>query len=131
MKRFPVLVTAALAAAIVIGVAAEAPAPKKDDSKPSPDLYSGKFFKSEESVTSGAVNGVSYGATTGTIVVHPEDWNDTAQNGGAKTPDAKGDESSAEASIFFVYYAKKGADVEKRPITSTFTGGPGSPTLGC
>jgi carboxypeptidase C (cathepsin A) len=129
MKRIPVLATAALAAAIVIGVAAEAPAPRKDDAKPAPELYSGKFFKSEESVTSGAVNGVSYRATTGTIVVHPEDWNDTAQNGGPKNPDAKGDESSAEASIFFVYYAKDGADPEKRPVTFVFNGGPGSATV--
>ena len=40
-------------------------------------------------------NGVSYQATAGTLVVHPEDWNDAAQNGGDKNPDAKDDEHVA------------------------------------
>src|SRR6185312_7453549 len=118
MKRTHILATVAVAALVVVGVAAEAPAPK--NAAPKPDLYSGKFFKSEESVTEGSVNGISYHATAGTLVIHPEGWNDSAQNGGAKNPDAKADESSAEASIFFVYYAKDGADPEKRPITFIF-----------
>ena len=94
-----------------------------------PDLYSGKFFKSDESVTSGSVNGIAYQATAGTLVVHPQGWNDVAQNGGSKNPDAKADESSAEASMFFVYYAKKGASPESRPITFLYNGGPGSATV--
>lgn len=128
MKRNHILATVAVAALVAVGVAAEAPAPK-DAPPPKPDLYSGKFFKSEEVVTTGSAAGVSYHATAGTLVVHPEGWNDSAQNGGAKNPDAKGDESSAEASIFFVYYAKDGADPEKRPVTFIFNGGPGSATV--
>jgi len=93
------------------------------------DQYSGKFFKAEESVTEGSVNGVSYQAIAGTIVVHPDDWNDAAANGGAKNPDAKADESSPEASMFFVYYAKRGAAAEQRPITFLYNGGPGSSTV--
>ncbi|HKD21706.1 MAG TPA: hypothetical protein VKB71_06815 [Rhizomicrobium sp.] len=93
------------------------------------DLYSGKFFKSEESVTGGFVNGISYQATAGTLVVHPKDWDDSAQNGGAKNPDAKPDSSSPEASMFFVYYAKRGASPENRPITFLYNGGPGSSTV--
>ena len=88
MKRSNIVfATVAVAALVAIGLAAEAPQPK--DAPPKPDLYSGKFFKSEESVTSSAVNGVSYHATAGTLVIHPADWNDSAQNGGAKNPDAK------------------------------------------
>jgi carboxypeptidase C (cathepsin A) len=119
--------TAAAVVMAAVVLAAEAPAPK-DAPKPN-DLYSGKFFKSEEVATEGAVNGISYRAIAGTLVVHPEGWNDSAQNGGAKNPDAKGDESSAEASMFFVYYAKKGADPETRPVTFVFNGGPGSATV--
>ncbi|HVU20517.1 MAG TPA: hypothetical protein VHE09_07265 [Rhizomicrobium sp.] len=131
MKRVHI-VTATVAAAGLIAVALMAAAPAqsdKDKETKAADYYSGKFFKAEESRTEGSVNGISYNAIAGTLVVHPQGWNDSAQNGGAKNPDAKGDESSAEASMFFVYYAKKGADVEKRPITFIFNGGPGSATV--
>jgi carboxypeptidase C (cathepsin A) len=117
-------VAVALAAMVALGAdTAPPPAAAK------PDLYSGKFFKSDETVTQGSAGGVSYQATAGTLVVHPENWNDSAQNGGAKNPDAKADESSAEASMFFVYYAKRGANPEERPITFVYNGGPGSATV--
>jgi carboxypeptidase C (cathepsin A) len=115
---------AVAAVAMIAFVAADAP---KD--APRPDLYSGKFFKSDESVTTGSVSGVSYQAIAGTLVVHPKDWNDTAQNGGGKNPDAKADEASPEASMFFVYYSKRGESPENRPITFLFNGGPGSSTV--
>ena len=115
---------AVAAVAMVAFVAADAP---KDAAKP--DLYSGKFFKADESVTTGSVDGISYQATAGTLVVHPKDWDDAAQNGGAKNPDAKGDESSPEASMFFVYYSKRGESPENRPITFLYNGGPGSSTV--
>jgi carboxypeptidase C (cathepsin A) len=129
MKRVHIVAATVVAVGLMaVALAAEAPAPKDTGAKPA-DLYSGKFFKSDESRTDGSVNGISYQAIAGTLVVHPEGWNDSAQNGGSKNPDAKGDESSPEASMFFVYYAKKGADVEKRPITFIFNGGPGSATV--
>ena len=129
MKILPVAVAVA-AVAIVAAVALGADAPdQKPGAAKDTDLYSGKFFKSEESVTDGSVNGISYKAIAGTLVVHPSDWNDVAQNGGAKNPDAKGDESSAEASMFFIYYAKKDASPESRPITFVYNGGPGSATV--
>jgi carboxypeptidase C (cathepsin A) len=118
----------AVALAAALAFAADAPAGKDANVAPA-DLYSGKFFKAEESVTSGSVNGIAYQATAGTLVVHPADWNDAAQNGGAKNPDAKEDESSPEASMFFVYYAKRGARAEDRPITFVYNGGPGSATV--
>jgi carboxypeptidase C (cathepsin A) len=120
------VLTAAVAVGAVVALAAAAPEPKDN---PQPDLYSGKFFKSEESVTEGSVNGISYRAIAGTLVVHPNDWNDVAQNGGARNPDAKGDEASPEASMFFVYYAKKGTSPEQRPVTFIYNGGPGSATV--
>ncbi len=122
-----IYVAAAPAAALLIAMVAFAA------DKPPPanraDQYSGKYFKAEETVTAGSVNGVSYEAIAGTLVVHPDDWNDAAQNGGAKNPEAKGDESSPEASMFFVYYAKRGAAAEQRPITFLYNGGPGSSTV--
>src|ERR1700677_1411263 len=125
MKR-TFAVTASIAALLATGIAFGAEQPQPAPQKP--DLYSGKFFKSEESVTGGSVNGIAYQATAGTLVVHPKDWNDSAQNGGDKNPDAKGDQASAEASMFFVYYAKRGADPKTRPITFLYNGGPGSAT---
>jgi len=130
MKRVHIVIaTVVVAFTAAFALAAEAPAAKDNAAKPSADLYSGKFFKSQESVTQGAVNGISYQAIAGTLVVHQADWNDVAQNGGAKNPDAKGDESSAEASMFFVYYSKRGARAEDRPITFIYNGGPGSATV--
>jgi carboxypeptidase C (cathepsin A) len=125
MKPIYALVAVVLVVVAVATYAAVAPA------KPQPpsDQFSGKFFKADEVVTSGTAAGVSYTATAGTLVVHPKDWNDSAQNGGAKNPDAKDDESSAEASMFFVYYAKRGAAAASRPVTFLFNGGPGSSTV--
>ena len=122
------IVTATVVIVAAVAFAGAAPE-QKDDSGKSADLYSGKFFKSEESVTSGSVNGISYRAIAGTLVVHPQNWNDSAQNGGTKNPDAKEDEASAEASMFFVYYAKKDARPDARPITFIYNGGPGSATV--
>ncbi|HKD21707.1 MAG TPA: hypothetical protein VKB71_06820 [Rhizomicrobium sp.] len=115
------------AAAVLATTAFAADTQPQENAKP--ELYAGKFFKSDETTTGGSVNGVAYQATAGTLVVHPQGWNDSAQNGGSKNPDAKGDESSAEASMFFVYYAKKGASPENRPITFLYNGGPGSATV--
>ena len=122
------LATVAVAVVAAVALAADAPEQKNDQTKPG-DLCTGKFFKCEEVATDGSVSGISYRAIAGTLVVHPSDWNDSAQNGGGKNPDAKGDESSPEASIFFVYYAKKGGDPEKRPVTFIYNGGPGSATV--
>ena len=110
----------------MVAFAADAPAPKQAAQS---DLYSGKFFKSQESITNGSVNGINYRAVAGTLVVHPDGWDDTAQNGGKNNPDAKKDEASPEASMFFVYYAKTGAAPETRPVTFIFNGGPGSATV--
>ncbi|MEJ0024683.1 MAG: hypothetical protein WDN01_01540 [Rhizomicrobium sp.] len=124
--RWATIAAAPVVAVLVAMVAFAADKPTPPDRT---DQYSGKFFKAEESVTEGSANGVPYQAIAGTIVVHPDDWNDAAQSGGAKNPDAKADESSPEASMFFVYYAKRGAAAEQRPITFLYNGGPGSSTV--
>ena len=129
MKSLQIAIaTAAVAVIAAIAFGADAP-DGKDQGGGKPDLYAGKFFKSEQSDTDGSVNGISYHAIAGTLVVHPADWNDSAQNGGTKNPDSKNDESSAEASMFFVYYAKKNESPETRPITFIYNGGPGSATV--
>ena len=120
----PLGASIAVALVAIVAIGAEKVPPDAQ-----PPQFSGKFFKSEETVTQGSVNGVSYQATAGTLVVHPEDWNDSAQNGGSKNPDAKADESSPEASMFFVYYAKRGVRPEERPVTFLYNGGPGSSTV--
>ena len=125
MRPIYALVAVIVAATLAIAYAAITP-PKP--AAPA-DQYSGKFFKAEESVTSGSAAGISYTATAGTLVVHQKEWNDAAQSGGDKNPDAKADSTSAEASMFFVYYAKKGAAPGVRPITFLFNGGPGSSTV--
>jgi carboxypeptidase C (cathepsin A) len=119
-------VTALVAVAFAMGVP---PKPANN----SADIYSGKFFKAEESITTGTVTAggtsVSYQAIAGTLVVHGTDWDDVAQNGGDKNPDAKADSSSPEASMFFVYYSKRGVSAQDRPITFLYNGGPGSSTV--
>ncbi len=127
MKR-AFLIAAPIATALVAMVAFAADAPSNPGADKA-DIYSGKFFKSDESITNASVAGISYQAIAGTLVVHPNDWNDSAQNGGTKNPDQKADESSPEASMFFVYYAKRGANPENRPITFLYNGGPGSSTV--
>ncbi len=121
----------ALIAVVVVVLAAATYAAIVPPAQPvtHPDQYSGKFFKAEESVTSGSAAGIAYTATAGTLVVHPKDWNDAAQSGGDKNPDAKADSTSPEAAMSFVYYAKRGAAPGSRPVTFLFNGGPGSSTV--
>ncbi|MES2293201.1 MAG: peptidase S10 [Pseudomonadota bacterium] len=110
-------------------------------------LFHPEGVDSEGSVT---VEGsrVDYRATAGTIIVHPKDWDDAAWRehpGKAgddedkdkdKDKDKKNDQdlgdrnpTSAEASMFYVAYFKKGAPANDRPITFLFNGGPGSSTV--
>ena len=125
MRPIYALATVFVVASFAIAYAAITP----NRGAATPDLYSGKFFKATEVVTEGSAAGIAYTATAGTLVVHQGDWNDAAQGGGDKNPDAKADSTSAEASMFFVYYAKKGAAAQNRPITFLFNGGPGSSTV--
>ena len=110
-------------------------------------LFHPEAVDSEGSVT---VEGsrVDYRATAGTIIVHPKDWDDAAwrEHPGKtgddedkdkdKDKDKKNDQdlgdrnpTTAEASMFYVAYFKKGAPANDRPITFLFNGGPGSATV--
>jgi carboxypeptidase C (cathepsin A) len=127
-------VTAGLGAAL-IGAFVFAAEPDKPAEKPVPGA--GKFFKPDQVVTEGSVSTasgrVNYTATAGTLVVHAKGWDDVpvpdalkndkeVQADAAKNP-------SAEASMFYVYYARKSASANSRPITFLFNGGPGSATV--
>ncbi|MBY8827418.1 peptidase S10 [Hephaestia sp. CMS5P-6] len=86
---------------------------------------------SEQSSGTVSVEGksIAYDAYAGTLVVHPEGWDDTAwrAKSAKDLEDKKGDQ--AEASMFYVAYFKKGAPSADRPITFLFNGGPGSSTV--
>lgn len=94
-----------------------------------------RYFKPEDVRTTGTVTvegkRVDYDAVCGTLVVHPEGWDDAAP---PPDPQAKGDEEhgdnpTAEASMFYAAYFKHGADPASRPVTFLFNGGPGSATV--
>ncbi|MES2255370.1 MAG: peptidase S10 [Pseudomonadota bacterium] len=110
-------------------------------------LFHPEGVDSEGSVT---VEGsrVDYRATAGTIIVHPKDWDDAAwrehpgKSGDDEDKDKQNDKdkkndqdlgdrnpTTAEASMFYVAYFKKGAPAKDRPITFLFNGGPGSSTV--
>ncbi|HEX2668625.1 MAG TPA: peptidase S10 [Gammaproteobacteria bacterium] len=70
--------------------------------------------KPQLSVTSGSVTvggqKIGYKANTGTLVL-------------------KNDKNEPTVSMFYVYYAKEGANPANRPVTFFFNGGPGSATI--
>jgi carboxypeptidase C (cathepsin A) len=72
---------------------------------------------------------IAYDAFAGTLVVHPQGWDDSAWRAKSEKDraDSKGDEP--EASMFYVAYFKKGVPSADRPITFLFNGGPGSSTV--
>ncbi len=85
-------------------------------------------FKVEQQKTTGSVTVegkvINYDAIAGTLVVHPQGWDDVPQD----TP--KDDKNPpVEASMFYVAYFKSGADASSRPVTFLYNGGPGSSTV--
>ncbi len=113
------------------------------DAKPdAPERKAGpnQIFQPTAASSSGSVTvegrKLGYGAVAGTIVVHPEGWDDTEWRNKAATKEAKPaitegakEMPEAEASIFYVAYFKKGVPSAGRPITFLFNGGPGSSTV--
>jgi carboxypeptidase C (cathepsin A) len=108
-------------------------------------LFHPESVESEGSVTVEGAR-IDYRAVAGTIIVHPKDWDDAAwrehpgklggeesdkQDKDKKNEQDLGDRNptSAEASIFYVAYFKKGVPSKDRPITFLFNGGPGSSTV--
>ena len=103
-------------------------ADKVDSPAPGPNV----IFKNVQVPSSGTVSvkgqKIDYQTVSGTIVVHPEHWDDTTLRQMPAKPDDKA-EPAAEASMFYVAYFKKGAPAADRPITFLFNGGPGSATV--
>ena len=136
-----------LGAMFAVGAAfADEPAPKGKDTvaeKPLPAKI--EAFKSEERTSEGSVtvagSRIDYQAVAGTLVVHPKGWDDAAKTTDKESskedqqnrnrPDGASSEQNptAEASMFYVAYFKKGAAAEARPVTFLFNGGPGSSTV--
>ncbi len=121
---FHLLATSLLALTTAPAIAAD----KADAPPPGPNA----IFKEAQVPTSGTVTvkgqKIDYQAISGTIVVHPAHWDDTAWRAAAGKTDDKA-EPGAEASMFYVAYFKKGAPAANRPITFLFNGGPGSATV--
>src|SRR5271163_3793376 len=99
-------------------------------------------FKPEEQTSEGSVtvdgSRIDYHAVAGTLVVHPKGWDDAAktvdkdssQQNQNRPDGASGSQNpTAEASMFYVAYFRKGAASETRPVTFLFNGGPGSSTI--
>ncbi|MGC1372159.1 MAG: peptidase S10 [Candidatus Sulfotelmatobacter sp.] len=109
----------------------EKPANKPEATKPEPakpEAASGDEFKPEQQQTRGSVtvegNVINYDAYAGTLVVHPQGWDDVAQN-------TEKDEKNkpAEASMFYVAYFKSDTKGAPRPLMFLYNGGPGSSTV--
>ncbi|MHA2226722.1 MAG: S10 family peptidase [Candidatus Hodarchaeales archaeon] len=88
---------------------------KKDSEKPKEKIIpKDKIIETKHSVTINDTT-INYNATTGLIILKEEEEE--------KAPQAK-------ASIFFIAYSKESVDdINKRPITFSFNGGPGSSSV--
>src|SRR5215469_3644188 len=138
MSRFRfthyLVVLTAIALASCAAVAATRDAPKSAEEKPEseaagkPESHKFEPFKAEAVTTTGSVTiggrPISYQAIAGTIIVHPRGWDDVPRDPNAEkaAPQAGGEggesaNPTAEASMFYVYYAKAGGG--PRPIVTS------------
>ncbi len=121
MKRILLL---AAALTLVTTMASADDAANKDKAAHAAD--SAPHFEATEVKTDGTVSiagaRVDYQAVAGTIVVHAKGWDDSAPKSDKENP-------TAEASMFYTAYFKRGADAAKRPIMFIYNGGPGSATV--
>ena len=130
MKTMSQAMLLAVLAATPLGLAPLRAASPAAPAAPLP--RSGEIFTPQDIESTGAVTvggqRIAYHAHAGTLVVHPEGWDDTAklETSGAKN----GEEATAPvAAMSYVAYFKDGAAAGERPITFVFNGGPGSSTL--
>jgi len=119
----------ALAAVALLLAAPAQAAPDMADAAPA--AAHGVLFQPSETVSTGSVTiggrRIAYHAHAGTLVVHPQGWEDTD---GLDPATAKADEEApAQASMFYVAYFKDGAPSASRPVTFLFNGGPGSSSV--
>ncbi|HXH27398.1 MAG TPA: peptidase S10 [Candidatus Polarisedimenticolia bacterium] len=109
-------------------------APAKGAGAPAQTDAAAGHFAPESKTTTGQVtvggSRIEYDAVAGTLVVHPEGWDDAAAaDKGSKGAAGDLGNPTAEASMFYVAYFKHGATAEARPLTFLFNGGPGSSTI--
>ncbi|MGI4746730.1 MAG: S10 family peptidase [Janthinobacterium lividum] len=101
------------------------------DSQGSSDT--GPRFMPQQKISDGTVTvrgqKIDYQAVAGTLVVHPKGWDDVDAFDRAKDEKKDDKNPTAEASMFYVAYFKKGVRPENRPITFVYNGGPGSATV--
>lgn len=81
-----------------------------------------EVFKAEEVVTPITWSGMDYQAVAGTLVVHPQGWDDVKDKENKDNP-------TAVASMFFVAYLKKGVPAAQRPLAFLYNGGPGAASV--
>jgi carboxypeptidase C (cathepsin A) len=145
MSRFNLVrhLAVVIALASCAAVAATPDAAKSQDRKPEsesekPDSHKFEPFKVEAVTTNASVTiggrAIAYQAIAGTLIVHPKGWDDVPRDPAAEkaTPPSGGEggesaNPTAEASMFYVYYAKTGGG--PRPVTFFYNGGPGSSTM--
>ncbi len=89
--------------------------------KPAPSYFHSTAVASNGTVTVGQER-IAYRAVAGTLVVHAQGWNKYSDETDKGNP-------TAEASMFYVAYFKRGTPPAHRPITFLFNGGPGSSTV--
>ena len=113
------------------------PATATEAAKPSAEASAnpdrGILFQPEQAASDGAVavegRRVDYKAIAGTLIVHPKDWDDAAWREQSQSDLGDKKNVSAEASMFYVAYFKKGVPAADRPIMFLYNGGPGSSTV--
>jgi carboxypeptidase C (cathepsin A) len=133
MNRTLITIGALLFTTAAIAIAFAETAPSGDSNNVGLPTEKGLVFKPDESATNGTVTvegtGVSYQAVAGTLVVHPKGWDDVTKTTDASADSTPAKNTTAEASMFYVAYFRRGADAGSRPITFIYNGGPGSSTV--
>ncbi len=143
MKRTYFLLAAMPLAAIILSAFAyDAPRSGKGAVNLPPTPAKSLYFHPEESTSSSVVtvggSRTDYDAIAGTLIIHPKGWDDAQQpkaeddqsdkNKTAKDAEANNN-PTAEASMFYVAYFKRGSKPGGRPVTFLYNGGPGSSTV--
>lgn len=107
-------ILAGITLGLCISAAWAADTPKAPDFTPTEVTSTG-------SVTVGGSR-LDYQAVAGTLIVHAKGWDRNAAPDDTKS-------QTAEASMFYAAYFKRGVPAADRPVTFLFNGGPGSSSL--
>ena len=104
-----------------------------DDAHEKAKAPKGAYFKPEATTNASTVSvegkSIDYEAVAGTLVVHPKGWDDAAALEQESHEESDSKNPTAEASMFYVAYFKKGSENGMTPVTFLYNGGPGSSTV--